>query len=97
MGHRLAKMYTRTGDYGSAGLGDGSRTPNDGQRVEAFVYIDELNSHIGLLLTQNIPSNIQNLLTGIQHDLFDLGGEVCIPGREALTPEYVSRLESTLE
>lgn len=97
MGHRLSKIYTRTGDDGTTGLGDGSRTPKDSLRVEAFGDLDELNSHIGLLLTQDISTEIHTLLTGIQHDLFDLGGEVCVPGREALTADYVSRLETQLD
>lgn len=97
MGHRLSKIYTRTGDDGSTGLGDGSRTAKDSLRVEAFGDIDELNSHIGQLMALEIPTDIQSLLAGIQHDLFDLGGEVCIPGREALTPDYVSRLEDQLD
>jgi len=97
MGHRLSKIYTRTGDDGSTGLGDGSRIAKDSLRVDAFGDIDELNSHIGLLLTHDIPSNIQLLMTDIQHDLFDLGGEVCIPGREALNQDYVSRLENHLD
>ena len=97
MGHRLSKIYTRTGDDGTTGLGDGTRTEKDSLRVTAFGDIDELNSHIGVLLTHDIPSNIHSLLTGIQHDLFDLGGEICIPGREALTLDYVSRLESSLD
>ena len=97
MGHRLSKIYTRTGDDGSTGLGDGSRTSKDSLRVEAFGDLDELNSHIGLLLTQDISEEIRTLMTGIQHDLFDLGGEVCVPGREALTPDYVTRLETQLD
>lgn len=97
MGHRLSKIYTRTGDDGSTGLGDGSRIAKDSLRVEAFGDIDELNSHIGMLLTYDTPSNIQALMIGIQHDLFDLGGEVCIPGRVALTQDYVSLLENSLD
>lgn len=97
MGHRLSKIYTRTGDDGTTGLGDGSRTNKDSLRVEAFGDVDELNSYIGLLLTHNNPNNIQQLLTGIQHDLFDLGGDVCIPGREALPHDYVTRLENDLD
>jgi cob(I)alamin adenosyltransferase len=97
MGHRLSKIYTRTGDDGSTGLGDGSRVAKDSLRVEAFGDIDELNSHIGLLHAQDLPDNIQALMTGIQHDLFDLGGEVCVPGREALTEDYVTRLETQLD
>ncbi|HEC20555.1 MAG TPA: cob(I)yrinic acid a,c-diamide adenosyltransferase [Gammaproteobacteria bacterium] len=97
MGHRLSKIYTRTGDDGSTGLGDGSRTEKDSLRVEAFGDIDELNSYLGLLLSQEIPDEARTLLTGIQHDLFDLGGEVCIPGREALDEAYVSHLEERLD
>lgn len=97
MGHRLSKIYTRTGDDGTTGLGDGTRTDKDNLRVEAFGDIDELNSLIGVLLTHDIPAEIREILTGIQHDLFDLGGEVCVPGREALTPDYVTRLETQLD
>ena len=97
MGHRLSKIYTRTGDNGTTGLGDGSRTDKDSLRVGAFGDIDELNSVIGLLLTQEISSETQNLLTGIQHDLFDLGGEICVPGRTALDATYVSRIENQLD
>lgn len=97
MGHRLSKIYTRTGDDGSTGLGDGSRTAKDSLRVESFGDIDELNSHIGMLLSYELPATIHSLMTGIQHDLFDLGGEICIPGREALNEDYVSRLEHALD
>jgi len=97
MGHRLSKIYTRTGDDGTTGLGDGSRTSKDSPRVDAFGDIDELNSIIGVLLTHDRSVDTQNLLTSIQHDLFDLGGEVCIPGRIALTEEYVTRLENHLD
>lgn len=97
MGHRLSKIYTRTGDDGTTGLGDGSRTPKDSLRVDAFGDVDELNSLIGMLLTHNISTDTKNLLTNIQHELFDLGGEVCIPGREALDAEYVTRLEKKLD
>jgi cob(I)alamin adenosyltransferase len=97
MGHRLSKIYTRTGDDGSTGLGDGSRTQKDSPRVEAFGTVDELNSLIGLLLSHSLPSKISDFLSGIQHDLFDLGGEICVPGREALTPDYVARIETALD
>ena len=86
MGHRLSKIYTRTGDDGSTGLGDGSRTEKDSLRVEAIGAIDELNSFIGLLLTHSLPTKASDSLSGIPHDLFDLGGEICIPGQETLTP-----------
>jgi len=97
MGHRLSKIYTRTGDDGTTGLGDGSRTDKDSLRVTAFGDIDELNSFIGLLLTHDIADDTRQMLAGVQHDLFDLGGEVCIPGREALTADYVTRLENQLD
>ena len=97
MGHRLSKIYTRTGDNGTTGLGDGSRTGKDDPRVEAFGTVDELNSYIGLLLSQTQPEEIRNLLIGIQHDLFDLGGDISVPGREALSQDYVTRLEQSLD
>ena len=97
MGNRLSKIYTRTGDDGSTGLGDGSRTEKDSLRIEAIGAIDELNSFIGLLLTHSLPPEISELLSGIQHDLFDLGGEICIPGRETLTPDHVTQLEAALD
>ncbi len=97
MGHRLSKIYTRTGDDGSTGLGDGSRTEKDSLRVEAIGAIDELNSFIGLLLAQPLPPEISGFLSSIQHDLFDLGGEICIPGQKTLTPDDITRLETSLD
>jgi cob(I)alamin adenosyltransferase len=97
MGHRLSKIYTRTGDDGSTGLGDGSRTQKNSPRVEAFGTVDELNSFIGLLLSHPLPTEVSDFLSGIQHDLFDLGGEISIPGREALTADYVTRIETALD
>lgn len=97
MGHRLSKIYTRTGDDGTTGLGDGSRTQKDSLRVEAFGTVDELNCHLGILLGFDLPPQLQALLMDIQHDLFDLGGEICIPGREALDADYVVRLEQQLD
>ncbi|MGH8258643.1 MAG: cob(I)yrinic acid a,c-diamide adenosyltransferase [Steroidobacteraceae bacterium] len=98
MGHRLTKIYTRTGDDGTTGLGDGSRVPKDDARVEAFGTVDELNSGVGLLLAvPGLPETIRVCLLGIQHDLFDLGGELSIPGYRMLTPEHVERLERTLD
>ena len=97
MGHRLSKIYTRTGDDGSTGLGDGSRTEKDSLRIEVIGAVDELNSNIGLLLSCSLSPEISDVLSGIQHDLFDLGGEICIPGREALTAEYVTRIETALD
>jgi cob(I)alamin adenosyltransferase len=97
MGHRLSKIYTRTGDAGSTGLGDGVRVDKDHPRVEAFGTVDELNSIIGLLLTECPAGGITDLLTDIQHDLFDLGGELCIPGRIVLGDEHTKRLEENLD
>jgi cob(I)alamin adenosyltransferase len=97
MGKRLSKIYTRTGDDGSTGLGDGSRVSKDSIRVEAFGTLDELNSYIGLILSLSVPKDINDVLNGIQHDLFDLGGEICIPGREVLTAVYTERLENQLD
>ncbi|HEY4645929.1 MAG TPA: cob(I)yrinic acid a,c-diamide adenosyltransferase [Steroidobacteraceae bacterium] len=98
MGHRLSKIYTRTGDDGSTGLGDGSRTAKDSARVEAYGTVDELNSAIGMVLAvRRIPKPVRACLTEVQHDLFDLGGELCIPGHRAITEEFVTRLEQTLD
>jgi len=97
MGHRLTKIYTRTGDTGETGLGDGSRVPKDSQRVHALGEIDELNSAIGLLLAEKLPGGVRAALEGIQHDLFDLGGEVCIPGHTSMSEDQVSRLEALLD
>ena len=97
MGHRLSKIYTRTGDAGTTGLGDGTRVDKDDPRVEAFGTVDELNSVIGLLMTECPAGDITNMLTDIQHELFDLGGELCIPGRIALNDAHVERLEQSLD
>ena len=96
MGNRLSKIYTRTGDDGTTGLGDGSRTPKDSPRVAAYGTVDELNSTIGMVLAQEIPAEIREALTQIQHDLFDLGGELCIPGMAMVHDADVDRLENTL-
>lgn len=97
MGHRLSRIYTRTGDDGTTGLGDGSRVKKTHPRVEAMGTVDELNSVMGLLLTHEIPEDVRAPLTDIQHDLFDLGGELSIPGRTAITEAQVRRLETTLD
>ncbi|MHB8667044.1 MAG: cob(I)yrinic acid a,c-diamide adenosyltransferase [Burkholderiales bacterium] len=97
MGHRLTKIYTRTGDAGETGLGDGSRVPKDSQRVHALGEIDELNSAIGLLLAETVSADIRAALAGIQHDLFDLGGEVCIPGHAGMSDDQVAHLETLLD
>ena len=97
MGYRLSKIYTRTGDDGTTGLGDGSRVPKDDARVAAFGTVDELNSHIGVLLASELPADIREMLTEIQHALFDVGGELCIPDRTVIESDDVGRLESLLD
>ncbi len=98
MGHRLSKIYTRTGDDGSTGLGDGMRVPKEHLRVEAYGTVDEANSALGVVLAvHGLPAPVADVLTEVQHDLFDLGGELCIPGHRAITAEYVDRLERTLD
>ena len=98
MGNRLSKIYTKTGDDGTTGLGDGSRTSKDSARVEAYGTVDEANSAIGIVLAYDtVPDNIRNCLTEVQHDLFELGGELCIPGHSAVTDAMVKRLEADLD
>ena len=97
MGHRLSKIYTRTGDGGETGLGDGSRVPKESARIQALGDIDELNSMLGLLLAEDLPPAIREALEGVQHDLFDLGGELSIPGRQAISDPHVKRLEDLLD
>jgi cob(I)alamin adenosyltransferase len=97
MGHRLSKIYTRTGDAGETGLGDGSRVPKASPRISALGEIDELNSTIGVLLAEEVPSEVRAVLEDVQHDLFDLGGDVSIPGRESMTKPQIERLERLLD
>lgn len=97
MGNRLSKIATRTGDNGTTGLGDGSRTEKDSARVHALGEVDELNSFVGLLLCEDMPAELREDLVSIQHDLFDLGGELCIPGYQLITDEHVGRLDAMLE
>jgi len=97
MGHRLSKIYTRTGDDGSTGLGDGTRVAKDSARVAAYGTVDELNSAVGVVLAQDLPDSIRNMLVEIQHELFDLGGELCIPGAAAISDADVARLEQRLD
>src|SRR5450755_389892 len=97
MGHRLSKIVTRTGDGGTTGLGDGSRVAKDSQRIEAIGAVDELNSTIGLLLSETLSDPCTSLLIDVQHDLFDLGGELSIPGYVAVTDAHVMRLEDAIE
>ena len=97
MGNRLSKIYTRTGDDGTTGLGDGSRTAKDDARIEAIGSVDELNCAVGLLLCEQLPDDIRDCLLGIQHRLFDIGGELSIPGHTMLSDEHVTSLEITLD
>lgn len=97
MGNRLTKIYTRTGDQGTTGLGDGSRVSKDSLRVTAYGTTDELNSVIGMVLAHDLPERVKMVLNEIQHHLFDLGGELCIPGHESLTEKHVSWLEKQLD
>lgn len=97
MGYRLSKIYTRTGDQGSTGLGDGSRVEKDDCRVEAYGCVDELNSVLGMVLSLPLPDQATTLLTSIQHDLFDLGAELCIPGHLVIQAEHITRLEQALD
>jgi len=97
MGHRLSKIYTRTGDTGTTGLGDGSRVPKNSARISAIGNVDELNSALGVLLSEDVPEDIETVLTQVQHELFDLGGELSIPGHVAINEQQVTRLETTLD
>jgi cob(I)alamin adenosyltransferase len=97
MGNRLSKIYTRTGDDGSTGLGDGARVGKDSLRVAAYGTVDEANSCIGVVLAQGLPDDVREDLISIQHQLFDLGGELCIPGHAAIFDADIARLETTLD
>ena len=97
MGNRLSKIATRTGDNGTTGLGDGSRTDKDSARIAALGDVDELNSFVGLLLCEPMPAELREELISIQHDLFYLGGELCIPGYQMITDVHVIRLDNLLQ
>lgn len=97
MGNRLSKIYTRTGDAGTTGLGDGQRVSKNSLRVHAMGEVDELNAAIGVLLCEDLPADVRELLTGVQHELFDLGGELCIPGMSLISARHVERLEQALD
>jgi len=97
MGHRLSKITTRTGDAGETGLGDGTRVSKDSARVQALGDIDELNCVLGLVLAEDVPEAMRAALAHVQHDLFDLGGELSIPGYTSLGPQHVARLENQLD
>ena len=97
MGKRLTKIYTRTGDAGTTGLADGSRVAKDAPRVEAIGTVDELNSVIGVLLAEQLPADARACLDGVQDDLFDLGGELSVPGHTIMTEAHSKRLEDALD
>lgn len=97
MGNRLSKIYTRTGDSGTTGLGDGARVAKDSLRVQAMGDVDELNSIIGIMQTEALQPNIHAALQAIQHDLFDMGGEICMPGHAMIKPGRVTALETQLD
>jgi cob(I)alamin adenosyltransferase len=96
MGNRLSKIVTRTGDAGTTGLGDGTRVAKDSSRITAIGEIDELNSSLGVLLAEDLPGAIRDALLKVQHDLFDLGGEICIPGSSAIGEAHINRLETLI-
>ncbi len=97
MGHRLSKIVTRTGDAGTTGLGDGTRITKDSARIEAIGAVDELNSTLGVLAAELLPMPVAACILEVQHDLFDLGGELSIPGRAAISHAHVERIEAAVE
>jgi cob(I)alamin adenosyltransferase len=96
MAHRLTQIATRTGDDGTTSLGDGTRVPKDHLRVQAMGDVDELNSALGVLLAEPLPADVRRVLVEIQHELFNLGGELSIPGYELLKPQAVAALDDAL-
>jgi cob(I)alamin adenosyltransferase len=98
MGHRLSKIYTRTGDDGTTGLGDGTRVAKTHARIEAYGTVDEANSAIGMVLAvSGLPQEVNAALTKIQHELFDLGGELAVPGYRAIQDTHIEQLEQCLD
>jgi cob(I)alamin adenosyltransferase len=98
MGNRLSKIYTRTGDDGTTGLGDGSRVPKTNARIEAYGTVDEANCALGMVLAvPGLPADVADLLTNVQHELFDLGGELAVPGYRTIQSEHIDRLEQALD
>src|ERR1700716_2804547 len=97
MGNRLTKIYTRTGDAATTGLADGSRVAKDAPRIEAIGAVDELNSALGELLCEDLPDAIRTCLGGVEHDLFDLGGELSVPGHAMMSDAHSKRLEEALD
>ncbi len=97
MGKRLTKIYTRTGDDGTTGLGDGTRLPKDSPRIEAIGLVDALNSFIGRVLSHEVPDKVRSCLEDVQHDLFELGAELCLPGVTKIEDTHLARLERELD
>ena len=97
MAHRLTRIYTRTGDEGTTGLADGSRVAKDHPRIEAMGAVDELNASLGVLLAEDLPEDVRACLTAAQNDLFDLGGELSVPGHPVMSEAHVARLEALLD
>ena len=97
MGNRLTRIYTRTGDGGTTGLSDGSRVKKDAARIESIGAVDELNSALGVLLAEELPDAVRACLVDVQHDLFDLGGELSKPGHAIISRAHVTRLEAMLD
>src|SRR3990172_12675532 len=97
MGHRLSKIPTRTGDAGETGRGDGSRVPKHHARIQALGDLDELNSALGLVLAEDVPQALRTALSQVQQDLFDLGGELSIPGDAIVAPDQVKFLDQRIE
>ena len=93
MRNRLSSIVTRTGDAGTTGLGDGSRVGKDSLRIDTIGEVDELNSSLGLLLTEALPAHLRSMLVQVQNELFDLGGELCMPGREVINETHITALE----
>ena len=96
MGNRLSRIVTRTGDAGTTGLGDGSRVAKDCLRIEVIGEVDELNSSLGVLLAEELPPDVRAVLLAVQNDLFDLGGEICIPGATVIGAAHITRLEESV-
>ena len=97
MAKRLTKIYTRTGDDGTTGLADGSRVRKDAARVDAMGDVDELNSAIGVLLVEDLPQALRSTMIDVQHDLLDLGGELCLPGHALINERHIAKLEEALD
>jgi cob(I)alamin adenosyltransferase len=97
MGNRLSKIYTRTGDTGTTGLSGGERIAKDSLRIEVIGQVDELNCAVGMVLIHTIRPTLQEVLSEVQHKLFDLGGELSMPGYQAVLDEDVTALEEALD